>query len=52
MGKPFGHEYHFAGGGSSKGLMVCDGCNQPIFNHAHDWLLAILRAIKSQVNHD
>jgi len=38
MGKPYSHSYHFAGGGCSTGRMICEKCNQPIFNHAHDWV--------------
>jgi len=38
MGKPYGHEYHFSGGGTQKGLMVCASCNQPIFSHNQDWM--------------
>jgi hypothetical protein len=38
MGKPYGHNYHFAGGGCSSGRMICAKCNQPVFNHAHDWV--------------
>lgn len=38
MGKPYGHQYFMAGNLSSRGLMVCAKCNQPIFNHAHDWM--------------
>ena len=38
MGKPYGHQYFFAGNGSSTGTMVCKKCNQPIFNHNQDWM--------------
>ena len=38
MGKPYGHEYHFIGDGTQKGLMVCASCNQPIFGHNQDWM--------------
>ena len=38
MGKPYGHMYQFSGTGNSTGTMVCAACNQPIFNHAHDWM--------------
>jgi len=38
MGKPYDHEYYFAGQGCSCGTMVCGSCHQQIFNHAHDWL--------------
>ena len=38
MGKPYNHNYHFAGGGCSAGRMICSTCNEPVFNHAHDWV--------------
>lgn len=38
MGKPYDHQYFFAGYGGYAGTMVCESCNQPIFNHAHDWM--------------
>lgn len=37
MGKPYDHQYFFAGQGCSCGTMVCASCGKPIFNHAHDW---------------
>tara|TARA_R110002020_G_scaffold345966_1_gene559867 strand:+ start:100 stop:450 length:351 start_codon:yes stop_codon:yes gene_type:complete len=38
MGKPYDHNYFFAGDMSSKGSMLCCHCNQPIFNHSQDWM--------------
>ncbi len=38
MAKPYGHQYFFAGSGNACGTMVCAKCNQPVFNHAHDWM--------------
>jgi len=38
MGKPYDHQFFFKGSGCSHGEMVCSGCRQPIFNHAHDWM--------------
>lgn len=38
MGKPYEKQFFFAGSGPRCGTMVCCSCNQPIFNHAHDWM--------------
>ncbi len=38
MGKPYEKQFFFAGNGTRCGLMVCNACGQPIFNHAHDWM--------------
>lgn len=38
MGKPYGHQYFFAGNGGSTGDMICKCCHQPIFNHSQDWM--------------
>ena len=38
MGKAYGHQYFFAGQGGTCGTMICATCNQPVFEHAHDWL--------------
>lgn len=38
MGRPYDHQYFFKGSGCAHGEMVCGGCRQPIFNHAHDWM--------------
>ena len=38
MGKPYNHQYFFSGSGCSAGTMICAHCNQPIFDHAHDWM--------------
>jgi len=38
MGKPYGHIFHFVDAGCIVGEMKCATCNQPIFNHAHDWV--------------
>lgn len=38
MGKPYDHQYFFAGSGCSAGSMICRACNQPIFNHSQDWM--------------
>ena len=39
MGKPYGHQYFFAGSGCSYGDMTCRHCKQPIFNHNQDWMV-------------
>lgn len=38
MGKPYDHQYFFAGQLCTCGTMVCSTCGQPIFNHVDDWL--------------
>ena len=38
MGKPYGHNYFFAGSGSSCGTMQCASCNKPIDNKTSDWM--------------
>lgn len=38
MGKPYNFNYHFAGSGGSAGTMICPVCNQPVMDHAHDWV--------------
>jgi len=38
MGKPYNHCYHFSGYRGTTGTMICAKCNQPIFNHAQDWM--------------
>ena len=38
MGKPYGHQYFFVNSGCITGTMICPKCNQPIMDHAHDWV--------------
>lgn len=38
MGRPYDHQYFFAGNGSSAGTMICKTCNEPIHNHCQDWM--------------
>jgi hypothetical protein len=38
LAKPHSFQYHFAGRGGSAGTMICPVCNQPVMNHAHDWV--------------
>lgn len=38
MGKPYGHQYFFAGSGNQTGTMVCKACGNPILSHEQDWM--------------
>lgn len=38
MGKPYNHQYHFKGYGTTIGRMICGHCSQPIDNQRHDWM--------------
>lgn len=38
MGKPYNHNYHFAGTGNSTGTMICGTCGKPICNQTQDWM--------------
>lgn len=38
MGKPYGHQYFFAGSGCEHGTMTCEHCKEPIHGHSQDWL--------------
>jgi hypothetical protein len=38
MGKPYGHCYHFKGGGNQTGTMVCASCQKPIDGMVDDWM--------------
>lgn len=38
MGKPYGHQYSFAGNGGTAGTMVCSFCHKPIDSMSEDWM--------------
>lgn len=39
LAKPHSFDYYFAGSGCSAGTMICPVCNQPVMDHAHDWVV-------------
>ena len=39
MGKPYEKQFFFSGCGTRCGTMICAACNQPIFDHSHDWMV-------------
>lgn len=39
MGRPYDHQYHYAGSGCiAAGVMECVGCHKPIDSKTQDWL--------------
>lgn len=38
MGKPYDHQYFYAGSGCATGAMICAGCHQPINNSTQDFM--------------
>jgi hypothetical protein len=38
MGRPYGHQYFYAGSGSRTGTMICAGCDVAIDPQTQDWM--------------